>query len=310
MLARVAESLYWIGRNLERFEHGSRYMKVQYFSTLNAPMSQNKDFALRSILFISGLDIQIQGDFTEDVVWQKVIFDSANENSLLSLSRNVRENARGIRNSISEEFWGAINRWYLENQKVEYRDFSTDQLFSLIEDNDAQIALIKSRLHHTILHDDIWNFISLGIYIERALQVMRITRSKISDGVILSNNGENQVILQYQLTTLLQCLEAFDMHKKQYKGLRSKESIYELLLTQDKFPRSLHYALSKIKRHLAGISVHPVGYDQIIADLESFTTEDLVFKDFSDEDAIISVIDNGYKTLNSLHSKIHELYFQ
>jgi len=50
MLARVAESLYWIGRNIERCEHCARYMQVQYFSTLEAPMSHNKDFTLRSIL--------------------------------------------------------------------------------------------------------------------------------------------------------------------------------------------------------------------------------------------------------------------
>ena len=100
MLARVAESLYWIGRNIERVEHCTRYLKVQYFSTLEAPMLQNKDFTFRSILFMSGADFEPQNMLPENEVWRKVIFDAGNPNSIFSIVKYAMENARSIRNAI------------------------------------------------------------------------------------------------------------------------------------------------------------------------------------------------------------------
>ncbi len=312
MLARIAENLYWIGRNIERCEHCSRYMKVQFFSTLDAPMAQNKDFALRSILFMSGANFQSQGqgNLNENEVWQKVIFDPNNSNSLLNLIKNTRENARSIRNAISEEFWESINKWYLDSRAWDAQKFSSNQLFDFTEAMNSHIVLIKSRLHHTFLHDDIWNFICLGVYTERALQILRIIRSKISDSVILSNNGENQALLQYQWTTLLMCLEAFGIHKKKYMGLRSKNSIFELLLAHDGFPRSLKYTSLKIKRHLTGISVHPTGHQQVKENFEAILSDCLAFNSFSEEAEIINLIDNAYDCTASFHFDIEQLYFQ
>ena len=310
MLARIAESCYWIGRHIERCEHSSRYMKTQYFSTLNAPMSQNKDFALRSILFMSGGSFQIQGDLQENTVWQKVIFDPNNADSLLSLVKNIRESARGIRNVLSEEFWEAINKWYLDTQNLEAQNFSSDGFFPLIEKMNDHIVSIKWSLHHTFLRDDVWNFISLGIYMERAVQVLRIIRSKISDSIILSNNGENQALLQYQWTTLLMSLEAFSIHNKKNMGVRSRKSIFEILLGHGGFPRSLQYTALKINRHLNGISVHPPGHQQVKMDFERLMNDCLDFDDFSDQDKVINLIDKAYNCISDFHFEIEQLYFK
>jgi len=310
MLARVAENLYWIGRNIERCEHCSRYMKVQFFSTLDAPMSQNKDFTLRSILFMSGSNFQSQTILNENEVWQKVIFDANNSNSILNIIKNTRENARSIRNVISEEFWESINKWYLESRDLDAQKFSSDRMFSFSESMNTNIVIIKSRLHHTFLHDDIWHFICLGIYIERALQVLRIIRSKISDSIILSDNGVNQTILQYQWTTLLMCLEAFGIHQKKYKGQRSKKSIFELALANGGFPRSFKYAALKVKRHLEGISVYPSGHQTVKEEFDQLFKECLAFDDFSEEDKMINMIDNAYDCITQFHFKIEGLYFK
>lgn len=56
MLARIASSLYWTGRYLERSEHLARYLRVQYFSMQDAPMSQSRDFTMRSILNMYGVE--------------------------------------------------------------------------------------------------------------------------------------------------------------------------------------------------------------------------------------------------------------
>jgi len=80
MLARVADSLYWTGRYIERSEHLARYLKVQYFSILDAPMSQNTDFVFKSILNMYGIKFDPELEVDE----QEVLFEVG-----LSLTNNV-----------------------------------------------------------------------------------------------------------------------------------------------------------------------------------------------------------------------------
>ncbi len=310
MLARVAESLYWIGRDIERSEHCSRYLKVQFFSTLDAPMSQNKDFTLRSILFMSGSDFNTDSPLAAKEVWQKVIFDSNNSSSLNSIAQNARENARSIRNSISTELWESINKWFLFSKSMDAESFNSSKIFSYTEQMNTHIALVKSNIYNTLLHNDIWNFICLGIYVERSLQVLRILRSKISDSIILSNNGANYPLLQYQWTTLLKSLESFDVHKGQYKGHLSKETIFELILTNEKFPRSLKYSLNKVLLHLTKISIKPASFDDVFSQFETEIKECTVFENSSDEDEVINSIAEIHDCISNFHFKIEKLYFQ
>lgn len=310
MLARVAESLYWIGRDIERSEHCSRYLKVQFFSTLDAPMSQNKDFTLRSILFMSGSDFNTESKLTSKEVWQKVIFDPNNINSLMSIAYNARENARSIRNSISTELWESINKWYLYNKSIDPITFNSSQIFSYSEQLNTYVALAKSNVYNTLLHNDIWNFICLGIYLERSLQVLRILRSKISDSIILSNNGANFSLLQYQWTTLLKSLESFDVHKGQYKGHLSKESIFELILNNEKFPRSLKYSNKKILQHFSQISIQPPAFGQAFSKFETDIEQCGDFMNLSNEENVVSSIIEMQNCLSNFHFEIEKLYFQ
>ncbi|MEN0004073.1 MAG: alpha-E domain-containing protein [Bacteroidota bacterium] len=310
MLARVAESLYWIGRNLERVEHCSRFLKVQYYSTLDAPMSHNKDFTMRSILFMAGSEMNFQAPVNENFVWNKVILDPANSNSLFSLTRNARENARSIRNNISSELWESINKWYLYLKKLREKPFTSSHIASFAENTNIHMALINSAIATTMLHNDIWSFISLGMYLERSLQVLRILRSKISDSIILSNNGVNKPLLQYQWTILLMSLEAFDVYRYQYRGILSKETIFELLLEKEAFPRSLKHSVQQVKHHIAAISVRPAGYDKFMKEFEQVLQDCIHFSDFANEEDTLQEITESAECLADLHYEIQNLYFQ
>ncbi len=310
MLARVAESLYWIGRDLERSEHCARYLKVQFFSTLDTPMSQNKDFTLRSILFMSGTNFDTDATMREREVWQKVIFDNNNPFSIFKMSQNVRENARSIRNNISTELWESINKWYLYNKNLNANSFGSRDIFSYYEKTNGHIALIKSDVYNTLLHTDAWNFIFLGMHLERAMQILRILRSKISDSIILSNNGMNLAVEHYQWTTLLKSLEAFDVHRTQNKGLLSKASIFELVLANCLFPRSLQFTTKKIMEHFTLISVKPSKHADILQQFEKELKSSTDFNDFSDENKVMTSIEEIQSYLANFHFEVERLYFQ
>ncbi|MEL7119441.1 MAG: alpha-E domain-containing protein [Bacteroidota bacterium] len=310
MLARVAESLYWMGRNIERVEHCSRFLKVQYYSTLDAPMSQNKDFTLRSILFMSGAEMDFKTPINENYILFRVILDPNNTNSLFSLIKNVRENARSIRNNLSSELWEAINKCFLYLKDLTKTAFTSSHISTFSDNISIHIALIKSSIATTLLHNDIWGFINLGMYLERSLQVLRILRSKISDSIILSNNGVNKPLLQYQWTTLLKSLEAFDVYRYQYRGILSKETIFELVLEKDSFSRSLKYSIQKVKNHISRISVRPDSYQSVMDKFEQTMRDCIHFSDYTEDEDVLQKIREASECLSDLHYDIEELYFK
>lgn len=311
MLARVAESLYWMGRYIERSEHCSRYLRVQYFSTLEAPMLQNTDFTLRSILFMSSTDFDTNSSVKAKDVWQKVIFDLNNRNSLCSLSYKARENARSIKNIISMELWENINKWHLYNQSLDVLQFNFPMIFEYTAEYIKHIALIKSSAQTTLLHNDVLRFLSLGIYVERAFQVTRITKSKISDSSILSNNGANLPLQIYQWNILLRSLEAYDIYNSYYKGAHlSKESVLNLILNNPIFERSIFFTSERIKTHLKGISVRPPGFESMLNSFYTIKGESFKFTNLENEEKVLDDIQKCNKSFASLHTNIEQNYFQ
>ena len=310
MLARVAENLYWIGRNLERAEHCNRYLLVQYYSTLDAPMLQNKDFTLRSILFMSGSDFDVEQIPDERDVLRKVLFDVNNPNSILTIIRNARENARSIRNVLSTELWEAINKWFLFAKQYRMESFDSSNIYEFSNNMQFQIALIKSNKANSMLHDDVWHFINLGRFIECTQQVIRILRSKISDWTILSNNGVNTAVMQYQWTIVLKSLEAFDAHNNYNRGIRSRGTIFKFILSNPIFPRSVLFTLNKIASHLSRISVKPEEFEEVATNLDRIIEEHSIFSAFDEEDMVVEYLESISKAVANLHVEISNMYFK
>lgn len=309
MLARVADSLYWIGRNLERAEHCSRFLKVQYFSTLDTPMIRNKDFTLRSIMFMAGTNFQSQGELIEKEVWRNVIFDINNPSSIFSVIKNARENARSIRNSISTELWESINKLYLYCSNFNEATFSSSKLFHLSEEMRTQIAMIKSTIRNTILHDNAYHFITLGVFMERTAQVLRIVKGKISDWSILSDNGENTALISYQWTILLKSIEGYDIYNKLHPGKKSRENIFRLIFNNQLFPRSVAYSLNNVRRGLNLIDVRPSEWEGFIQDFDEALEVIQSFDDFADEDAVLMHVNVALDKISKIHNDLTNMYF-
>jgi len=311
MLARVAESLYWMGRYIERAEFYKRYCMVEYFSTLESPMSEHQDFTLRSIMYMSGTDFDSEQVLVESEVFQKVLFDASNPHSVYNMVHKVRENARGIRNNISTELWESINKWFIFIKNRGQQPFTSAHYFTFFETMRFHVAMIKSDMVHTLLHNDVWHFLNLGMYLERAQQVLKILGSKISDYKILSDKGENRAMMLYQFHTLLKCLEAFDVHQVQNRGfMMTHTTIFTLIISNQDFPRSINYTLKKCHQHLMRISQRPKGY----ADLADSFSQSLAlfqsFDKFDNETQVIQHIEEMQASVGNIHRDIVELFFQ
>ena len=246
MLARVANSLFWIGRYIERSEHLARYLRVQYFSILDTPMSQNKHFVLQSILTMYGMELEEDAPINEQEVLVELGFNVNNPVSLSATVNAARENARSVRYTISNELWEVINQYFLFFQEYDVEYYKTRGLYDFTIRANKHCSIIRSYLDHTLVHDEIWVFIELGIYLERAIQIVRILSSKLHDTEVLSGNGRNIPLRQYQWTITLKVLEAFDMHRRVHRRPQTQKSVFEFLSSQATFPRSIAYSLKRV----------------------------------------------------------------
>jgi len=310
MLARVAENLYWMGRQIERVDFCNRYTSAQYFTSLSAPMSGHKDFILRSILFINDSTLDPDEPLSENRIWSNVIFSPDNPCSFYMNISNCRENARSIKNTISTELWESINKWYLFCKERSQKPFSSSDLFWFAEAMVSNIALIKSSMVNTIIHDDVWHFLNLGILIERSHQILKITRSKISDSAILSNAGELESLKLYQWAVMLRTVGAFDVHHKiNYNTVMSNETIFRLILSNHLFPRSIKFASHKIHKHLNQISVKSSEVHNLITEVHDKLNSCNEFNVFGNEELVIEHIEDLSIWINNIHFTIHDLFF-
>ncbi|WP_044233369.1 alpha-E domain-containing protein [Haliscomenobacter hydrossis] len=247
MLARIANTLYWMGRYLERTEHLARYLRVQYFTTQDAPMSQNRDFVLGSIVNMAGIPWEEGKPFVESEILHAVALDTNNPMSILSAITSARENARGMRNIISTELWEVINKYYhfVNNYPVSY--FKTRGLYDFTLNAGEHCSVIRGYMDSTLTHNDVWALIRLGVHLERTTQIARIISCKLYDIYVLTGQNENMSVENYQYTVLLKLLEGFDMNRHHYKAAPDRQKTMEFLILNADFPRSLAFNLRQIQ---------------------------------------------------------------
>ncbi len=311
MLARVANNLYWIGRYVERADCSCRYLMVNYHSTLDADMYENKDFVLRSILYMSETEWSTKFGLSEVEIFQEVLYNNANPSSVASMIGKTRENARSIRNNISTELWETINKWYFSMQEGMIKPFTVGAIFPTITQHRQHISLLRSDIHNTLLRNNVWHFIMLGILVERIQQMIKMLKSKISDYNILSENGKNESLLLFQYIVLLRCVEAYDLHRLQNRGhSMSLSSIFNLVLTNPLFPRSINFIITNCQFHynnIEGKSTEDTSIDQEFNRILGSVNE---FEDYGNEENILTLLENVDDWSTNLHLKISELYFQ
>lgn len=253
MLSRIANSLFWMGRYLERVEHMARFAKVQYFSSLDAPMSLKKEKVLISMLEMTGLSDKYCKITDEEVLFH-ISIAATNSYSMLSCLNAARQNARGARDTISSELWETINTFYNKLNEYNKRPFDTDDFIGIAELILANSAVIKGLIDNTLFHRDERALICEGIHIERSIQISRILISKLHDIDLIEDSKLKSAMETFHWGTLLKSAESFDMCHRYYKKVPNKRNSIEFLLLNFEFPKSLAFNLSQAERHLVTIA--------------------------------------------------------
>ncbi|MEM8999633.1 MAG: alpha-E domain-containing protein [Bacteroidota bacterium] len=253
MLARVANNLFWMGRYIERSEHIARYLHVNYFSSLDAPneLSQSRQFVLRSFLFMIG---EPENDSKKVLDEKNVLFNiGLNLDKDYSISNNIRvarENANSARDLISTELYEAINKFYHFVLNYDQDYFVRQGLYDYTINITERTAILRGKLRGTLLHDEVYSIIMLGLNIERATQIIRIINAKYHDALSAQHSYGNKMGNSFEWSTLLKCAESYDMMRRFYRKSPNILSTLEFLVLNGNCPRSVMNSLNQVCRHL------------------------------------------------------------
>jgi uncharacterized alpha-E superfamily protein len=252
MLSRVADSLYWMARYLERAEHTSRLIAVKLESMIEQSTEDAQASWARVAVALATDGVAADAD---DIfaITQRLAFDRDNPSSLLSSLRMARDNARQVREQLSTEVWEHLNRLYLRLQPVTIESTWVHQPARVFRESLEELQTLEGVTFSTLRHGEGWHFLELGRYIERAQLVSRLL--DIHFGVDAPGYAEPPPPPKYlDWLVLLKFCTAFEPYCKEYTAAIRPERIAEFLLFDPEFPHSVKFAVDRVRDALARVA--------------------------------------------------------
>jgi uncharacterized alpha-E superfamily protein len=248
LLSRVADSVYWMGRYIERAENVARFLDVNHNLMLDLPQGYQDQW--QPIVDTTGDRAVFEeryGAATRAKVVQFLAFDSDYRSSICSCILAARENARSVRETISSEMWEQINSIYLLIA-AESRKPDPTPLPSFCHQIRMACHLFHGITEVTMTHNEAWHFIRLGRNLERADKTSRILDVKYFI-LLPSVRDVGTPYDDVQWSAVLKSVSGFEMYRKRH-GRISPDRIVEFLLLDHEFPRALRYCVGRADRSL------------------------------------------------------------
>jgi len=237
VLSRIAESLFWIGRYVERADDTARILDVHLQILLEDSWLEEGE-ACRALLSVMGVDPPEHG-VDRNFVLERLAYDSVTPSTITGALGAARENARRARETVSTEMWETLNTTFINIEWAMTTSTTPHQFFGWVRERATLVAGIADS---TMTRDDAWRFLVLGRSIERADMTARLLATS-AIGASAST-----------WTTLLRSCGAYESYLRTYRGVASDERAAQFLLLDRLFPRSVVHALHTAEECLAELS--------------------------------------------------------
>ncbi len=251
MLSRVADSLYWMSRYLERAENTVRQLDVT-MSLMLEPGAASAETRWKRLMASLGKLAGMEWNGNMESMAQSLVFDGLSPLSVTFCLNGARENARQVREEISTEQWQRLNRLFHQihapRAQTEFGSNINDTLASVVDG----IHLFKGVSDTTMIHGQGYQFIRLGRYIERAYATATLLEVYQPD--LFSRAEPERAGYQYlELVGLLRCCTSFEAYCQVYTADLSPDRILEFLLLNNDFPHAIRYCIDSIRNAIDAI---------------------------------------------------------
>jgi uncharacterized alpha-E superfamily protein len=311
MLSRVAESVYWMSRYVERAENVARFIDVNFQLMLDEAGGEDRQWLPLVNTTGDHEDFQKRyGPATQENVIKFLTFDTDNPNSILSCLRQARENARTVREIISSEMWLQINKFFLTiKSAAEHSNWldSANQFFTEVKEASHLFSGITDA---TMAHNEAWHFCRLGRMLERADKTSRMLDVKYYI-LLRSADDVGSPFDDIQWAAVLRSASAFEMYRKRL-GRISPKGVVEFLILDREFPRAIQFCLVAARDSLHAISGTPLGtfryhpeklLGQLCSDLSFASLDEIIAQ------GLHEYLDDLQTKVNAIGAGIFETFF-
>jgi uncharacterized alpha-E superfamily protein len=263
MLSRVAESVYWMARYIERAENVARYVDVNLQASLDSPGSMGRQWlpllaaAGDEKLFIEKYGDRFKGPDAGETILHFLAFDQDYANSIVSCVAKARENARQVRGCLALEAWEHLNKFYHLLMSADSRRRAKESPHDFFSEIRTASYLFEGIVESTMSRGEEWNFLKLGRYLERANQTSRILDVKYF--ILLPSPADvGSVVDDLLWAALLHSVSGYEMFRRKH-GRILPEKVVEFLVFDRDFPRAILYCLLRAEESLLALSGTPMG---------------------------------------------------
>jgi uncharacterized alpha-E superfamily protein len=245
LLSRVADSLYWIGRYLERAERMARLIDVRLDLALDRRAS-GWNFA--RFYAIAQVDLPTNAPESPSALVDALMFDTSKRDSVMACVNLARDNARQVREEITSEMWEQLNGLFLRMKEVRAGSAGSARPHYVSRLIVEGVHLFDGVTDETMGHGEGWQFLQLGRYLERAGATAALVDLHFSGGQLLPASHTEWV-------GLLRSCSALEAYCRCYTADLRPERIAEFLLLNSEFPRSVRFAAARVESALRTIAV-------------------------------------------------------
>ena len=316
MLSRVANSLYWMARYIERAENIARIVDVNLQLLLDIRNLDEK----RLIAYWLPI-VQATGDESAFFklyphasghnVTEFLVFQMDNPNSLVQSICSARENARMVRDQITLELWEELNRLYLFVRSPRAREVWHHSPSDFFHEIKASSLHIVGIINATLIHNEGWWFIQVGQFLERADKTTRILDVRYQSLPVRGVPDRISPDEALEWSAVLRSCSSWDAYKSIHGADIHPRQVAEFLLFSDDFPRSVRFCVTELNRALRRISGVPEGH--FTNDAEKLTGRFLAELQFSTIDEVFAqglhqYLDEAQTKLNNVGAELFKAY--
>ena len=243
MLGRHANSLYWISRYFERVENIVRKLQTVIYINLT-----KKDFLINEILNdtseINEKDNFININDIESSI-NSILRNRSNPKSIISLIKNVRNNSKIVRNSLTRETWQSINECWIKFDKVSKNKIHFQKIPEVLENLLKDYLIFRGTVYSTLLRNDVYYFLEIGMFLERIENTTRVLRSN-TEKTTFDVNIQKINFNELESEILLRTLASWNSFNWLYNNNICEKYVLDYLLKDQISTRSLNFCYNEL----------------------------------------------------------------
>jgi len=243
MLGRHANSLYWISRYFERVENIVRKLQTVIYINLT-----KKDFLINEILNdtseINEKDNFININDIESSI-NSILRNRSNPKSIISLIKNVRNNSKIVRNSLTRETWQSINECWIKFDKVSKNKIHFQKIPEVLENLLKDYLIFRGTVYSTLLRNDVYYFLEIGMFLERIENTTRVIRSN-TEKTTFDVNIQKINFNELESEILLRTLASWNSFNWLYNNNICEKYVLDYLLKDQISTRSLNFCYNEL----------------------------------------------------------------